>query len=190
MWLLWTCSLRVLGLTSARPLPPTELDISDSGREGCAVSTLTITSEPKDWRGAVQASAWELDRMLGGSLRCWVAALHQDAMCNKPVFPSSTCLLSSMLSPNRAALTKPPSPLPALLAAHCQPTQAAIQRGCRHTFSCCPLLMVPLFSRSWFQAGCHPGGAPPAALWRDPRRAGAVQDRAAARQVRGKAGLR
>lgn len=39
--------------------PPAELDISDSGREGCAVSTLTITSEPKDWRGAVQASgAW------------------------------------------------------------------------------------------------------------------------------------
>ena len=33
-----------------------ELDISDSSREGCAVSTLTITSEPKDWRGAVQAS--------------------------------------------------------------------------------------------------------------------------------------
>lgn len=33
---------------------PAELDISDSGREGCAVSTLTITSEPKDWQGAVQ----------------------------------------------------------------------------------------------------------------------------------------
>ena len=33
---------------------PAELDISDSGREGCAVSTLTITSEPKDWRGAVE----------------------------------------------------------------------------------------------------------------------------------------
>ena len=32
-----------------------ELDHSDSGREGCAVSTLTITSEPKDWRGATQA---------------------------------------------------------------------------------------------------------------------------------------
>ena len=31
-----------------------ELDHSDSGREGCAVSTLTITSEPKDWRGATQ----------------------------------------------------------------------------------------------------------------------------------------
>lgn len=36
------------------PFIAIELDISDSSREGCAVSTLTITSEPKDWRGAVQ----------------------------------------------------------------------------------------------------------------------------------------
>ena len=36
------------------PFVAIELDQSDSGREGCAVSTLTITSEPKDWRGAVQ----------------------------------------------------------------------------------------------------------------------------------------
>ena len=38
------------------PFISIELDISDSSREGCAVSTLTITSEPKDWRGAVQVS--------------------------------------------------------------------------------------------------------------------------------------
>lgn len=31
-----------------------DLDHSDSGREGCAVSTLTVTSEPSDWRGATQ----------------------------------------------------------------------------------------------------------------------------------------
>ena len=36
------------------PFVAIELDQSDSGREGCAVSTLTITSEPGDWRGAVQ----------------------------------------------------------------------------------------------------------------------------------------
>lgn len=36
------------------PFVAIELDQSDSGREGCAVSTLTITSEPKDWRGAIQ----------------------------------------------------------------------------------------------------------------------------------------
>ena len=37
------------------PFVSIELDQSDSGREGCAVSTLTITSEPADWQGAVQA---------------------------------------------------------------------------------------------------------------------------------------
>lgn len=30
------------------------LDISDSGREGCAVSTITITSQPAHWKGAVK----------------------------------------------------------------------------------------------------------------------------------------
>jgi predicted Zn-dependent peptidase len=40
-----------------------ELDHSDSGREGCAVSTLTITSEPKDWRGAVQVAVQEVRRL-------------------------------------------------------------------------------------------------------------------------------
>lgn len=40
-----------------------ELDHSDSGREGCAVSTLTITSEPKDWRGAVQVAIQEVRRL-------------------------------------------------------------------------------------------------------------------------------
>lgn len=30
------------------------LDISDSGREGCAVSTLTITCQPAHWKGTVQ----------------------------------------------------------------------------------------------------------------------------------------
>ena len=34
-----------------------ELDHSDSAREGCTVSTLTITSEPKDWRSAIQVKA-------------------------------------------------------------------------------------------------------------------------------------
>ena len=38
-----------------------DLDHSDSGREGCAVSTLTITSEPKDWRGATQV--WKFEGM-------------------------------------------------------------------------------------------------------------------------------
>ncbi len=36
------------------PFASIEMDHSDSAREGCAVSTLTILSEPCDWRGAVQ----------------------------------------------------------------------------------------------------------------------------------------
>ena len=40
-----------------------ELDISDSGREGCAVSTLTITSEPKDWKAALTAGVQESRRL-------------------------------------------------------------------------------------------------------------------------------
>lgn len=39
------------------PFISIEMDHSDSGREGCAVSTLTITSEPADWRGAVQVGS-------------------------------------------------------------------------------------------------------------------------------------
>ncbi len=39
------------------------LDISDSGREGCAVSTLTVTSEPADWRGAVGVAVQETRRL-------------------------------------------------------------------------------------------------------------------------------
>ncbi|KAH7434480.1 hypothetical protein KP509_06G019300 [Ceratopteris richardii] len=40
-----------------------ELDHSDSGREGCTVSTLTITAEPKDWRGAVNVAVQEVRRL-------------------------------------------------------------------------------------------------------------------------------
>ena len=51
------------------PFVGIELDQSDSGREGCAVSTLTITSEPKDWQGAVQARThFHLSAMLPACL--------------------------------------------------------------------------------------------------------------------------
>ena len=52
-----------------------ELDHSDSGREGCAVSTLTITSEPKDWRGAVQVAIQEVRRLQ----RITLSLLNPDA---------------------------------------------------------------------------------------------------------------
>jgi len=40
-----------------------ELDISDSGREGCAVSTLTVSSEPSDWEGALAVAIQEIRRL-------------------------------------------------------------------------------------------------------------------------------
>lgn len=42
------------------PFMGIEIDTSDSGREGCAVSTLTISSEPRDWRGAVQVGPFSV----------------------------------------------------------------------------------------------------------------------------------
>ena len=48
---------RINGRYSTTARPPfisIEMDHSDSAREGCTVSTLTITSEPKDWKDAIQ----------------------------------------------------------------------------------------------------------------------------------------
>jgi predicted Zn-dependent peptidase len=45
------------------PFVGIELDHSDSGREGCAVSTLTVTAEPADWRGAVAVAVQEVRRL-------------------------------------------------------------------------------------------------------------------------------
>ncbi|KAG2437818.1 hypothetical protein HXX76_005438 [Chlamydomonas incerta] len=50
-------------VTGQPPFLSIALDISDSGREGCAVSTLTVTSEPADWRGAVSVAVQEMRRM-------------------------------------------------------------------------------------------------------------------------------
>lgn len=40
-----------------------ELDISDSGREGCVVATVTITAEPKDWNEATTVAVQEIRRI-------------------------------------------------------------------------------------------------------------------------------
>ena len=40
-----------------------DLDFSDSGREGCTVTTLTVTAEPKHWKEAVQLAVNEVRRM-------------------------------------------------------------------------------------------------------------------------------
>ena len=54
-----------------------ELDISDSGREGCAVSTLTITSEPKDWKEAVAVGVQEARRMQVSPCTQWASSPAQ-----------------------------------------------------------------------------------------------------------------
>lgn len=48
---------------SESPFVAIEMDISDSGREGCAVGTLAVTSEPRDWRGAVKEAVTEVKRL-------------------------------------------------------------------------------------------------------------------------------
>lgn len=61
-----------------------ELDHSDSGREGCTVSTLTISAEPKDWRGAVNVAVQEVRRLkefgvTKGELTRYLTALLKDS---------------------------------------------------------------------------------------------------------------
>ena len=66
------------------PFRSIEFDHSDSGREGCAVSTLTITSEPRDWRGAVQVAVEEVRKLqlhgvTAGELERYKSALLKDS---------------------------------------------------------------------------------------------------------------
>ena len=61
-----------------------DLDISDSGREGCCVSTFTVTAEPKDWVGAVRVAVEEARRlqrygMTHGELERYKQAMLRDS---------------------------------------------------------------------------------------------------------------
>jgi hypothetical protein len=46
-------------------MPSVELDHSDSGREGCTVTTLTITADPKNWQNAIRVAVHEVCSL------CW-----------------------------------------------------------------------------------------------------------------------
>ena len=67
------------------PFVSCELDHSDSGREGCAVSTLTITAaQPSQWAEAVRAALAETRRLARhgvtpAELRRYSAALQRDS---------------------------------------------------------------------------------------------------------------
>ena len=46
--------------SSNPPFTSVELDHSDSGREGCTVTTLTVTAEPKNWQNAIKVAVQEV----------------------------------------------------------------------------------------------------------------------------------
>ncbi|RLM55629.1 hypothetical protein C2845_PM10G16570 [Panicum miliaceum] len=50
--------------SSNPPFTSVELDHSDSGREGCTVTTLTVTAEPQNWRSAIKVAVHEAQAQL------------------------------------------------------------------------------------------------------------------------------
>lgn len=61
-----------------------EWDHSDSGREACTVATVTITSEPRHWQGAVKVAMQEIRRLkefgiTRGELARYLTALLKDS---------------------------------------------------------------------------------------------------------------
>jgi len=66
------------------PFNGIELDHSDSGREACTVTTLTITAEPNHWEGAVKVGVQEVRRLhkfgvTRGELHRYLNALLKDS---------------------------------------------------------------------------------------------------------------
>lgn len=51
---------KVIFQSSNPPFTSVELDHSDSGREGCTVTTLTVTAEPKNWQSAIRVAVQEV----------------------------------------------------------------------------------------------------------------------------------
>ncbi|XVE56311.1 hypothetical protein DITRI_Ditri03aG0228400 [Diplodiscus trichospermus] len=70
--------------SSNPPFTSVELDHSDSGREGCTVTTLTITAEPKNWQSAIKVAVQEVRRLkefgvTKGELTRYLDALLKDS---------------------------------------------------------------------------------------------------------------
>uniref|UniRef100_A0A1J3E1S0 Stromal processing peptidase, chloroplastic n=1 Tax=Noccaea caerulescens TaxID=107243 RepID=A0A1J3E1S0_NOCCA len=70
--------------SSNPPFTSVELDHSDSGREGCTVTTLTVTAEPKNWQNAVKVAVQEVRRLkefgvTKGELTRYMDALLKDS---------------------------------------------------------------------------------------------------------------
>ncbi|CAN1837818.1 Stromal processing peptidase, chloroplastic [Linum perenne] len=70
--------------SSNPPFTSIELDHSDSGREGCTVTTLTVTAEPKTWQSAIKVAVQEVRRLkefgvTKGELTRYMNALLKDS---------------------------------------------------------------------------------------------------------------
>ncbi|GAA0138514.1 metalloprotease [Lithospermum erythrorhizon] len=70
--------------SSNPPFTSVELDHSDSGREGCTVTTLTVTAEPNNWRDAIRVAVQEVRRLkefgvTRGELARYLDALLKDS---------------------------------------------------------------------------------------------------------------
>ncbi|XP_038711461.1 stromal processing peptidase, chloroplastic-like isoform X1 [Tripterygium wilfordii] len=70
--------------SSNPPFTSIELDHSDSGREGCTVTTLTVTAEPKNWQNAIKVAVHEVRRLkefgvTEGELTRYMDALLKDS---------------------------------------------------------------------------------------------------------------
>ncbi|KAL3818489.1 hypothetical protein ACJIZ3_004394 [Penstemon smallii] len=70
--------------SSNPPFTSVELDHSDSGREGCTVTTLTVTAEPQNWQNAIRVAVQEVRRLkefgvTNGELARYLDALLKDS---------------------------------------------------------------------------------------------------------------
>uniref|UniRef100_A0A2P2KHM4 Uncharacterized protein n=1 Tax=Rhizophora mucronata TaxID=61149 RepID=A0A2P2KHM4_RHIMU len=70
--------------SSNPPFTSIELDHSDSGREGCTVTTLTVAAEPKNWQSAIKVAVHEVRRLkefgvTKGELTRYMDALLKDS---------------------------------------------------------------------------------------------------------------
>lgn len=66
--------------SSNPPFTAIELDHSDSGREGCTVTTLTVTAEPKNWQNAIKVAVQEVRRLKEFGVTKGELARYRDAL--------------------------------------------------------------------------------------------------------------
>ncbi|KAF7150191.1 hypothetical protein RHSIM_Rhsim02G0142400 [Rhododendron simsii] len=66
--------------SSNPPFTSIELDHSDSGREGCTVTTLTVNAEPKNWQSAVKVAVKEVRRLKEFGVTKGELARYMDAL--------------------------------------------------------------------------------------------------------------